>query len=154
MTNYRAIFEQSPGNFIVVDPTDTIVAVTDGYLRMTMRTRDGLVGANIYEAFPDDPSDPNARGTAVLRSGIEQAIASRETAWLPSVQRYPIPRPAEQGGGFEERYFRAVNAPVIDDSGDVVYVIHGNEDVTATVLAGDSGAETAPARSAATPDSD
>lgn len=30
------------------------------------------------------------------------------------VQRYPIPRPASQGGEFEERYWSAINAPVLN----------------------------------------
>lgn len=128
--DFRAIFEQSPVNYIVVDTEWRIVAMTDGYLEMAMRKREELVGRNVFEAFPDDPNDPEAKGTAVLRAGLEQAARSKKAEWLPGAQRYPIARPADQGGGYEERWFRALNAPVLDASGEVRYVIHGNEDVT------------------------
>ena len=128
--DYRAIFEQSPANYVVVDTNWCVVAATDGYLSMALRTRDELLGLNIFDAFPDDPNDPNAKGTQVLRAGLEQAVASKKAEWLPGAQRYPIPRREEDGGGFEVRWFRAVNAPVLDAEGLVQYVIHGNEDVT------------------------
>lgn len=131
--DFRAIFEQAPANYVVVDTQWRIAAVTDGYLAMTMRTREELTGKNIFEAFPDDPNDPEAKGTQVLRAGLEHAARTKKTEWLPGVQRYPIPRPAEQGGGFDERWFRAVNSPVLDADGVVRYVIHGNEDVTESV---------------------
>ncbi|HAR05059.1 MAG TPA: hybrid sensor histidine kinase/response regulator, partial [Pseudomonas sp.] len=35
------------------------------------------------------------------------------------------------GGGFEERFWNVINAPVKDDRGRVRYVIHRVEDVTA-----------------------
>lgn len=131
--DFQALFEQSPANFVVVDSDLRVVAATNGYLSMTMRTREQLIGQNILEAFPDDPNDPEAKGTEKLRSGIEEARKSKQTAWLPGIVRYPVKRPDSDGGGFEERYFTAVNAPVFDSNGAVVYVIHGNEDVTASV---------------------
>lgn len=131
--DFRAIFEQAPVNYVVVDTDWRITAVTDGYLAMTMRTRQELLGRSIFEAFPDDPDDPDAKGTRVLRAGLEQALSSKKAEWLPRVQRYPIPRSVEHGGGFEERWFRAVNAPILDSDGSVQYVIHGNEDVTDSI---------------------
>ncbi len=128
--DFRAIFEQSPVNYVVVDTQWRIVAMTDGYLKMAMRQRSDLLGRNIFDAFPDDPNDPEANGTSVLRAGLEQAMKSKKAEWLPGAQRYPLARPASEGGGYEERWFRALNAPILDESGVVQYVIHGNEDVT------------------------
>lgn len=132
--NFQRIFEQSPVNYVVVDNNDNIVAATDGYLSMTMRTRDELIGHNIFAAFPDNPEDPEAKGTEKLRSGIEQARHTGHAEWLPGAVRYPLARPAEQGGGYDERWFRALNAPIFNDAGEVAYVIHGNEDVTDAMM--------------------
>nr|ACJ12442.1 hypothetical protein [Rhodococcus sp. T104] len=131
--DFQAIFEQAPVNYVVVDNDYRIVAATDGYLAMAMRTRDALIGRNIFEAFPDNPNDPEAKGTQALKSGIEQARQTGKAEWLPGSVRYPIARPEEQGGGYEERWFRALNAPIFDTEGNVAYVIHGNEDVTDSV---------------------
>lgn len=128
--DFKAIFEQVPANYVVVDMNWRIVAVTDGYLQMTSRKRDDLVGEIIFNAFPDNPNDPSANGTSVLRQALETAAKSKAAEWLPGAQRYPVERRPEDGGGFEERWFRAVNAAVLDESGTVSFVIHGNEDVT------------------------
>ena len=45
-------------------------------------------------------------------------------------QHYDIRRPVDQGGGFEIRYWRPVNSPVLSDDGSLVYIIHRVEDVT------------------------
>ena len=52
--DFRAIFEGAPGLFLVLDPNLTIIAVSDAYLRATMTERGGLLGRNIFDAFPDE----------------------------------------------------------------------------------------------------
>ncbi len=47
-----------------------------------------------------------------------------------AVQKYDIPLPASEGGGFEERYWSPINSPVIGPGGEVAYIIHRVEDVT------------------------
>jgi signal transduction histidine kinase len=51
-------------------------------------------------------------------------------------QKYDIRRPEDQGGGFEVRYWRPVNVPVVDDDGSLGYLIHCVEDVTELVRTG------------------
>jgi signal transduction histidine kinase len=48
------------------------------------------------------------------------------------VQKYDIPRPAARGGGFEERYWTALNTPVFTD-GRLTHIMHHVEDVTELV---------------------
>ena len=50
-----------------------------------------------------------------------------------AVQKYDIRRPESEGGAFEERYWSPVNTPVFGADGEVVYIIHRVEDVTAFV---------------------
>jgi signal transduction histidine kinase len=47
-----------------------------------------------------------------------------------AIQRYDIPRPASKGGGFETRYWSPLNTPVLNEAGEVQYIIHQVEDVT------------------------
>ncbi len=44
--NFRAIFEQSPDRYLVLDPNLRIVAVTDSYLQATMTKREKLRAAS------------------------------------------------------------------------------------------------------------
>jgi PAS domain-containing protein len=52
------------------------------------------------------------------------------------VQKYDIQRPSEEGGSFEECWWRPINAPVLDEQGQVAFVIHRVEDVTAYIRLG------------------
>ncbi|GHE20391.1 PAS domain S-box protein [Halomonas urumqiensis] len=130
---FRALFEAAPGRFLVLSPGSyRIVAASNAYLQATMTDRETILGKPLFEVFPDDPNDPEADGTRHLRASLFQVEASGLTDVM-AVQRYPIPRPASQGGGFEERFWSPVNTPVNGPDGKVELIIHRVEDVTGFV---------------------
>ncbi len=127
--DYRALFESLPGLYLVLDPEFRIVAASDAYLSATLIRREDVVGRGIFDVFPDNPGDPHATGARNLRSSLERA-RDRGVPDSMAVQRYDVPRPAAQGGGFEERYWSPVNTPVLDEWRHVRYLIHRVMDVT------------------------
>jgi PAS domain S-box-containing protein len=133
--DFRALFEAAPGLYLVLAsdlPKFTIVAVTNAYLQATMTQREEIVGRGIFEVFPDNPSDLTANGVQNLQSSLEVVIQSQASDVMP-FQKYDIPRPNSQGGGFEERYWSPVNSPVLGANQEVAYIIHRVEDVTELV---------------------
>lgn len=126
--NFRKIFESSPGAYLIITPDFTIVAVSDVYLITTLTKRDTLVGRALFEAFPDNPDDHTANGVANLSHSLNEVLRT-EKAHTMSVQKYDIPVPKERGGGFEVRYWRPVNTPILDN-GRIIYITHCVEDVT------------------------
>jgi signal transduction histidine kinase/ActR/RegA family two-component response regulator len=128
-SNFQALFESAPGLYLVLDPAFRIVAVTDAYLDATMTTREDIVGRNIFDAFPDNPDDPEATGVANLRASLER-VRNRRVPDTMAVQKYDIQRPDDEGGGFEERHWSPRNSPVLDDYKRLKYIIHCVEDVT------------------------
>lgn len=127
--DYRRLFAASSVPFLVVAPDAprfTIKEVNGAYLAATGRTRDALIGHGIFEAFPDNPDDAGATGVANLRASLGRALATKQPDVM-QVQRYDIPRP---GGSFEERWWDPVNTPVLDESDDVVALIHHVTDVS------------------------
>jgi len=138
--DFAAVFEATPTPLVVVAPPEfTIVAVSDAYLRATMTQRADLVGRALFEALPEDPADPDPTGERNLRGSFERVLAGRRPDVMP-VQRYPVRRPLD--GSFEERWWSAVNAPVLGDDGEVAFIIHRVEDVTEIVkLRGGSEAQ-------------
>jgi len=127
---YRALFESAPGCYLVLTPdTFRIVAVSEAYLEATHTTRELLLNRSLFDAFPDDPDEPDADGVNNLRRSLERAVQARRADTM-AVQRYPIRRPAALGGGFEERFWSPLNAPVLAPDGRVAYIIHRVEDVT------------------------
>lgn len=126
--DYRALFECSPGLYLVLDPSFTIVAATDSYLAATMTAREQITGKNLFEVFPDNLDDPEATGTRNLRASLETVLRTGRPHTM-RIQRYDIRSPEERGGGFVERFWSPVNTPVLVD-GRLTYIIHRVEDVT------------------------
>jgi PAS domain S-box-containing protein len=138
--DFRALFESTPGLYLVLTPDLKIVAVSDGYLRATMTRRESILGRGIFEVFPDNPDDPQATGVRNLSASLERVLRTKAPDAI-AVQKYDIRRPADQGGGFEERYWSPVNSPVFGAGGEVAYIIHRVEDVTEFVRLKRRGAE-------------
>ena len=130
--DFRLLFESAPGLYLVLAPDLTIVAVSDAYLHATMTTRDQLLGRNIFAIFPDNPADPAATGVENLRASLARVIRDRAPDTM-AVQKYDIRRPADEGDGFEDRYWSPVNVPVLGPTGGLAYIIHRVKDVTTIV---------------------
>jgi signal transduction histidine kinase/ActR/RegA family two-component response regulator len=127
--DFRALFESAPGLYLVLDPELRIVAVSDAYLAATMTEREAILGRGIFDVFPDNPDDPAADGVRNLRASLDRVRTTRRTDAM-AVQKYDIQRPESEGGGFEERHWSPLNAPVLDEHGALLYVVHRVEDVT------------------------
>ncbi|HZH75080.1 MAG TPA: ATP-binding protein [Archangium sp.] len=131
---FRLLFEQSATMSLVVlpDADFTIVAASDTLLRATRTTREVLYGRPIFEAFPDNPEDPRATGVANVRASLLRALATKKPDIMP-VQKYDVPRPEAEGGGFEERYWSPIHTPVLSPEGEVRYLLQQVDDITEVV---------------------
>jgi PAS domain S-box-containing protein len=125
--DFRAFFEKAPALHLVLDPHLFIVAVSDSYLRAIKMQREDIVGQHVFDVFPDDPK--HLTGLRNLRSSLERAVRHRVPDSM-DVQRFDIRSP---GGEVEERYWSAVNTPILDENGEVKFVLHCVEDVTGFV---------------------
>ncbi len=122
-----AIFEAAPHGYLILDPDFTIVDVNRQYLELTRTRRDDLIGVAMFDAFPDNPEDPTADGVRNLRLSLETVLATGQPHAM-AVQKYDILVRGPEGG-FEERYWKPLNTPVLD-AGKVVALIHHVTDVT------------------------
>lgn len=127
-SDFRAIFEAMPSPYLVLTTGFIIVAVNDAYLAATRTTRDRLLGRHLFDAFPDNPNDPQASGVARLRESLQRVLAHRMAATM-AIQQYDIEIPGSHGA-FEERYWSPINTPVFGPDGGIDCIIHRVEDVT------------------------
>lgn len=130
--DFQSIFEATPGLYLILDAAFRMVAVNDAYCQATMTNRSDLIGRDLFEAFPDNPEEPEATGTTNLRASLDRVIAFRRPDAM-AIQKYDIQRPEADGGGFEERYWSPLNIPVLDASGAVKWIVHRVQDVTDAV---------------------
>lgn len=131
-TDYKALFAATPSPYLVLGPDLVIVDVNEAYLRVTGRGRQDLVGQYLFEAFPDNPADPGADGVRNLDASLHRVLHSKEPDTM-AVQKYDIPV-AGRPGAFEERWWSPINTPVLTPDGQVAWIIHRVEDVTAFLL--------------------
>jgi two-component system sensor kinase FixL len=128
-TDFRLLFESMPGLYLVLTPELQIVGASNAYLRATLTTREGIVGRNLFEVFPDNPDDPEATGVTNLRASLDRVLKSRSPDAM-ALQKYDVRRP---DGGFEEKYWSPLNTPVMNETGNVLFILHRVEDVTELV---------------------
>lgn len=131
--DYRLLFESAPDPCLLLDRQFHMVAANKAYLEVTMTKLSDLQGHSLFEVFPDNPEDPDSTGVRNLRMSLERVLKSRVQDAM-AVQKYDIPRPASEGGGFEERYWSPINTPILGPDGEVLYIIHRVQDVTDFVL--------------------
>src|ERR1700749_2270049 len=121
--DFQQLFERSPDLYLVLDPRFSIVAVSDAYCASTLTTRNEILGRGLFEVFPDNPDDATADGVSKLRASLERVLRFAKPDAMPT-QKYDIPRPDTEGGGFEERYWSPLNSPIVDEKGKVRWIIH------------------------------
>jgi PAS domain S-box-containing protein len=133
--HFRALFESTAGAYVVLRPDSyEAVAASDAFLHATGINRESLIGRRLFDVFPEIPGDSSENAVRNVRLSLEKVKATLRMDALP-VQRYPIPRQPEEGGGLEERYWSPVNSPVFGAGGELAFIVHRVEDVTPFVRA-------------------
>jgi PAS domain S-box-containing protein len=125
--DYRAVFLNIPVPALLLTTQFVIADVNLNYLQVAGRTREELLGRNLFDAFPDNPSDPDATGVRNLTASLRRVLATGQ----PDVM-HPQKYDVEVGGSgvFERRYWTQVNAPILGSAGRVELIVHTAEDVT------------------------
>ncbi|MET0719820.1 MAG: PAS domain-containing protein, partial [Tardiphaga sp.] len=116
LSDYTALFRVSPFPYLVMDINLMIVGASGTYLRSVKRTEEDIVGKYLFDAFPEDPDDPESTNAAEVKGSIARALAKGLPDTTPFL-RYSVPVETAQGRVFEERYWSTVHTPVLDDDG-------------------------------------
>lgn len=124
--DFRLLFESVPGLYLVLTPRLEIVGASNAYLLATLTTRESILGRQLFDVFPDNPDDPAATGVENLRASLNRVLKFRRPDAM-ALQKYDVRRP---DGGFEEKYWSPLNAPVLNEKGEVSFILHRVEDVT------------------------
>ncbi|MCC2970784.1 ATP-binding protein [Massilia sp. IC2-476] len=133
----QAVFNSSTIPTALFSPsTDPVfVAVNDAFLRTSTRSREELLGMRLFAAFGAPGESVENSSASALRDSIAQAIRTGQPQTMPA-QHYPIlVRQADGSERFEERYWNAVNAPVFDAAGQLIFILHYTLDITQQVKA-------------------
>jgi two-component system, response regulator / RNA-binding antiterminator len=124
-------FVASAAPYLVLDRELCIRAVNPAYERATLQPAAALLGCNVFDAFPDNPTTPESRSVANLTRSLE-TVLRRSRRDRMAVQRYDVPSP-KRDGTFIRKVWSPTNSPLPDADGRTVGVLHHVEDVTASV---------------------
>jgi PAS domain S-box-containing protein len=124
--DYGAVYRQLPVPVLLLTPDFEIADVNLAFLRSAGRGREELLGRNLFEAFPEDLSDPGASGVRNSVAGLERVLVSGEPD-VVEFQRYDVAGP----GGVVRHYWSGLSAPAsFGPDGRVALIAHIGEDVT------------------------
>ena len=127
--DFQKFLEIVTGMYMILDTQFNIVAVGGSYAKQTMIDPTQVIGKNLFDVFPDNPKDESPTGSKNIRASLERVLHDKLPDTM-AVQKYDIRRPAAAGGTFEERYWSPVNSPILDDEGNVKYIVNQVTDVT------------------------
>ncbi|UOQ71822.1 PAS domain-containing protein [Hymenobacter cellulosilyticus] len=123
--DYQQLFRSLPENLMLMTPDVTILDNTDSHVQVSLKKREEIIGRDFFEAFPS--VDQN-QGDIIFQSQ-DHVRRFLEPHSMPVI-RYDLEVPAERGGGFEELYWQATHYPVLNDSGELLYILQRTQDVT------------------------
>lgn len=86
-----------------------------------------VAAERLAEVFLDNPDDPAADGVSNLFASLKTAAQTKRPHEV-AVQRYDVRDASRQ---FVLRYWKPVNTPILNDAGELLFLLHHVEDVTA-----------------------
>jgi signal transduction histidine kinase len=135
--DFRAVFRATPGLYLLLTTDFRIVEATDTWLRHTSMHRAEVLARPLFDVLPETPDAQAPSGRRELRDSLERVLRLGQADAMP-VRRYDIRR---HDGGLDERYWTLLNAPLRDEAGRFVGIVHRVRDVTDLVRLRREGAE-------------
>ncbi|PSR54917.1 hypothetical protein AHMF7605_16115 [Adhaeribacter arboris] len=123
------LFHSLPGLYLILNTDLNIIAVSNAYLKATLTKREDIVNRYVFDVFPENPAASDVHAVGNLHESLQKVIQQKKTHRM-GTQRYDIQRPAERGGGFDKRYWKVRNKPVVNANGELQYIVHQVKDVT------------------------
>lgn len=127
--DYKSLFSANRNPLLVLDDTLSIMAVNQAYMSATGISESKSLGRNIFEVFPAHPHGAGKSGEQKLRVSLERVL---ETGVIDemAITKYEIPAGNSASGGFEERFWKLTNTPLLNYEGKLTHILVHAEDVT------------------------
>ena len=125
-----AIFETLPDLYLVLSADLVTLFANQAYLRATHTQLDDILGRPILDVFPDTPA---GNEIALVKESFQQVLSTRKPHHTNPL-RYDL-SPSQGSGRLVVRYWRAHNIPVLNEAGQIRYIIQRVHEVTEQVAA-------------------
>ena len=127
---FQAFFKHANRSLVMKAdaPRFTILAASDGYLALTHKRREELLGKGLFEVYPGSEGDPSEHNS--VYSSFIRAIETKAIDELP-VFKYEIY--IAETDSYTTEYWTNVNEPLLDEDGNVAYLINTTTNITKQV---------------------
>jgi PAS domain S-box-containing protein len=123
-------FDASPNPYVLLTPDLRIAGVNQAYLEVTNSTRDAIIGRPLFSAFDSGPGEEAPENIRQVRASLERARDTRQRDHLALV-KFPMARRLDDGRKvFEDRYWSATHTPMLDEHGEVAFILQHTTDIT------------------------
>lgn len=130
MVDLAAAFDASPNPYVLLRPDLTIAGMNSVYLEVTHSRREDLVGQPIFGKFDSGPGEDAPENVRQVRASMLKAIETKGRDHL-AVVRYTMPRTLANGEVvFKDRYWSATHTAILNEQGDVVFLLQHTSDIT------------------------
>jgi len=127
------VFDASPQPLLLIAadaPRFTMLAVNAAHALAFATTPEALTGYGVLEVFGESPEPEAAEFRDAIRASLERVLASRAADSM-AVRPYAV-RAAD--GATVERYWSAINSPMLGVDGTVTHIVSAVQDVTGEVM--------------------
>ena len=128
---FQSFFKDSPQSVVIKAnaPYFTILAVSDRFVEIALKSRTELLGQNLFDVFPDNTKDPSGKERAL--TAITEVMKTKKKVDLP-IYKYDIY--SSETGKMEPFYWSNSNQPIFNETGEVSYIVNTTSNVTAQVM--------------------
>jgi PAS domain S-box-containing protein len=125
--DFHVFFKNSPRSLVLSAdvPRFTMLAVSDTYLNQVHKERQELIGRGLFEVFPGSEGDPDEKGSVL--NALLEAIRTKAIVFQP-VFKYEIYN--TEKGDYETHYWHNRHEPILDEEGNVAYIINTTTNIT------------------------
>lgn len=125
------VIETLPYHCLVLSPDFRILNASNAYLKLVGRTREALLGRNVFDVFDQNPNW--IRGIeAGMEKSMHFALENRERHEMPVVE-FMIPNWEQPDQEAIASYWRISHTPIFGGDGEIAYLIHDINNVTGQV---------------------
>ena len=131
--DFRAVFDASPQPLLLIaadPPRFTMLAVNGAHALSFASTPEALTGWGVLEVFGPAPEGEALAFRDAIRTSLESVMATK-TAHPMAARSYAV---QTEDGGSAERYWSAINSPILDANGEVTQIVSAVQDVTGEVM--------------------
>lgn len=131
--DYKKIFDLMPDPYWVISanpPVFTVLEVNDAHNQVSKLKRKDIIGKPLFEVYPDKSKKFLTTGINDVELSLLRVIETRKSDVMDTIQ-YSLKQPDGPQG---LHYWQPVNVPILDEKGDVEFIVQSSRNVTSQVI--------------------